>query len=102
MAAILGHSTRACGRALGSVLAVLGSLAIATSAAMAQASTIRVGHFPNITHVQALVAHHLTRQGKGWFAVRIKANPAEAQRMVREELAAETRTSLSAELVEHA
>jgi NitT/TauT family transport system substrate-binding protein len=32
----------------------------------------------------------------------IKANPAEAQRMVREELAAETRTSMPAELVEHA
>ena len=32
----------------------------------------------------------------------IKANPAEAQRMVREEVAAEARTSLPAELVEHA
>jgi NitT/TauT family transport system substrate-binding protein len=32
----------------------------------------------------------------------IKANPAEAQRMVREELAAETRTGLSADLVERA
>src|SRR3954451_4815788 len=28
---------------------------------------IRVGHFPNITHAQALVAHNLSRQGKGWF-----------------------------------
>jgi NitT/TauT family transport system substrate-binding protein len=28
---------------------------------------IRIGHFPNITHVQALVAHQLSRQGKGWF-----------------------------------
>jgi NitT/TauT family transport system substrate-binding protein len=28
---------------------------------------IRVGHFPNVTHVQALVAHALSRQGKGWF-----------------------------------
>ena len=25
---------------------------------------IRFGHFPNITHVQALVAHQLSRQGK--------------------------------------
>lgn len=32
---------------------------------------IRVGHFPNITHVQALVAHALSRQGKGWFEERI-------------------------------
>lgn len=29
------------------------------------------GPFPNITHVQALVAHHLTRQGKGWFEQRL-------------------------------
>ncbi len=28
---------------------------------------IRFGHFPNVTHVQALVAHHLSRQGQGWF-----------------------------------
>ena len=28
---------------------------------------IRLGHFPNITHVQALVAHQLSRQGRGWF-----------------------------------
>ncbi len=34
-------------------------------------TTLRVGHFPNITHVQALVAHGLTRQGKGWFEERI-------------------------------
>src|SRR6185295_7714132 len=32
----------------------------------------------------------------------IRSNPAEAQRMVREELAAETRTSLPADLVERA
>ena len=31
----------------------------------------RVGHFPNVTHVQALVAHALSRQGKGWFEERI-------------------------------
>jgi NitT/TauT family transport system substrate-binding protein len=37
----------------------------------AQPVTLRVGHFPNITHVQALVAHHLTRQGKGWFEERL-------------------------------
>jgi len=32
---------------------------------------IRVGHFPNITHAQGLVAHHLSRQGKGWFEERL-------------------------------
>src|SRR3954468_16799637 len=36
--------------------------------ATAYAETLlRVGHFPNITHAQALVAHNLSRQGKGWF-----------------------------------
>jgi NitT/TauT family transport system substrate-binding protein len=34
-------------------------------------TVIRVGHFPNITHVQGLVAHNLTRQGKGWFEARL-------------------------------
>jgi NitT/TauT family transport system substrate-binding protein len=34
---------------------------------------IRFGHFPNITHVQALVAHNLTRQGQGWFEKRLNA-----------------------------
>jgi NitT/TauT family transport system substrate-binding protein len=32
---------------------------------------IRVGHFPNITHAQAVVAHALSRQGKGWFEHRL-------------------------------
>jgi NitT/TauT family transport system substrate-binding protein len=35
--------------------------------------TIRLGHFPNITHAQALVASHLSRQGKGWFEERLGA-----------------------------
>src|SRR3954464_14339031 len=34
---------------------------------------IRVGHFPNITHAQGLVAHNLSRQGKGWFEERLGA-----------------------------
>lgn len=32
---------------------------------------VRFGHFPNITHVQGLVAHQLSRQGKGWFEQRL-------------------------------
>jgi NitT/TauT family transport system substrate-binding protein len=44
-------------------------LAIASSA---WAETVlRVGHFPNITHAQGLVAHNLSRQGKGWFEERL-------------------------------
>lgn len=34
-------------------------------------TTLRIGHFPNITHIQALVAHNLSRQGKGWFEQRL-------------------------------
>src|SRR5215475_12909895 len=34
-------------------------------------TTLRVGHFPNITHVQGLVAHALSRQGKGFFEPRL-------------------------------
>ena len=34
---------------------------------------LRIGHFPNITHGQALVARQLARQGKGWFEERLGA-----------------------------
>jgi NitT/TauT family transport system substrate-binding protein len=34
-------------------------------------TVIRIGHFPNITHMQGLVAHNLSRQGKGWFEARL-------------------------------
>jgi NitT/TauT family transport system substrate-binding protein len=39
--------------------------------ALAQGTTLRVGHFPNITHVQALVARAMERQGKSWFKDRL-------------------------------
>ena len=32
---------------------------------------IRMGHFPNITHAQGVIAHALSRQGKGWFEQRL-------------------------------
>ena len=45
---------------------------MATAPSLAAAGdTIRVGHFPNVTHVQGLVAHHLSRTGKGWFEQRL-------------------------------
>jgi NitT/TauT family transport system substrate-binding protein len=44
--------------------------------AAAGKTVIRVGHFPNITHVQGLVAHNLSRQGKGWFEARLGAEVA--------------------------
>jgi NitT/TauT family transport system substrate-binding protein len=41
------------------------------AAARGQELTIRVGHFPNITHVQALVARNLERHGASWFVPRL-------------------------------
>src|SRR6202162_1943894 len=45
-------------------------LSLATGVSALGETKIRVGHFPNVTHVQALVAHALSRQGKGWFEER--------------------------------
>ena len=56
---------------LATVLAVAAALAVAVMPVEAQVLTVRVGHFPNITHVQALVARHLDRQGRGWFNDRL-------------------------------
>jgi len=36
--------------------------------------TLRFGHFPNITHAQGVIAHALSRQGKGWFEQRLGPN----------------------------
>lgn len=33
--------------------------------------TIRIGHFPNVTHVHSLVARNMERNGKGWFEERL-------------------------------
>src|SRR6476619_3305368 len=35
---------------------------------------IRFGHFPNITHAQGVIAHALSRKGKGWFEQRLGPN----------------------------
>src|SRR6516162_4447784 len=45
--------------------------AICLELAHAQPLTLRVRHFPNVTHVQALVAHGLSRTGNGWFEQRL-------------------------------
>lgn len=52
------------------VLSIDLALVLAT-AALAESTTIRVGHFPNVTHAHGLVAHNFTRQGKGWFEQRL-------------------------------
>ncbi len=48
-------------------LAAALALCAAAPAALAQDAKLRVGHFPNVTHVQALVARNMERQGRPWF-----------------------------------
>lgn len=47
------------------VLAIL--LIFTASIGAEEKILIRVGHFPNITHSQAVIGHGFTRQGQGWF-----------------------------------
>lgn len=46
------------------------SLCFVTTAYCLGETKIRVGHFPNITQAQGVVAHALSRQAKGWFEQR--------------------------------
>ena len=55
-------------------IAAVVTVAFALCAQMASAeekTVIRFGHFPNITHAQGVIAHALSRQGKGWFEERL-------------------------------
>src|SRR5438270_7974867 len=57
------------------ITAILGMLLLCASLVAAhEKTTIRFGHFPNITHAQGVVAHAHTRQGKGWFEQRLGPN----------------------------
>ena len=51
------------------VLSILA--AVVTAGPVSGETKIRVGHFPNITHAQGVIAHALSRQGKGWFEQRL-------------------------------
>ena len=46
-------------------------LGAAASPAAAERTILRVGHFSNITHAQGVIAHGLSRAGKGWFEQRL-------------------------------
>jgi NitT/TauT family transport system substrate-binding protein len=50
------------------------SLLCASFVGAQEKTTIRFGHFPNITHAQGVIAHALSRQGKGWFEQRLGPN----------------------------
>ena len=49
-------------------LALLAAASFQPDFARAEEITLRVGHFPNVTYVQALVARDFERQNKSWFA----------------------------------
>src|SRR2546428_2015755 len=54
------------------LVAVIGALAIFLQTGGAEEKlVVRFGHFPNITHAQGVIAHALSRQGKGWFEERL-------------------------------
>jgi NitT/TauT family transport system substrate-binding protein len=52
-------------------LVLVAALAISFPAVSLAQTVLRVGHFPNVTHAQGLVAHAFSRQGKGWFEQRL-------------------------------
>src|SRR5947208_10316595 len=57
------------------LVAVIGALALFLQTGGAEEKTvIRFGHFPNLTHAQGVIAHALSRQGKGWFEHRLGPN----------------------------
>ena len=67
---ILHVGRRVCRFGILITLALAALIAELTVPVQAQ-TTLRIGHFPNITHVQALVAHRLSREGRGWFEQRL-------------------------------
>lgn len=52
-------------------LGLLAAPALLNRAVAASAPVLRIGHFPNVTHIQGLVAHGLSRRGQGWFEPRL-------------------------------
>ncbi|HZS18067.1 MAG TPA: ABC transporter substrate-binding protein [Candidatus Udaeobacter sp.] len=55
--------------------AIIGMFLLCASFVTAQEkTTIRFGHFPNVTHAQGVIAHALSRQGKGWFEKHLGPN----------------------------
>jgi NitT/TauT family transport system substrate-binding protein len=53
------------------LLLLTAALGFAIPDARAQRTVLRVGHFPNITHAQGMIAHGMSRKGKGWFEERL-------------------------------
>lgn len=54
------------------ILALVSAMFICAHTLVAEEKIVlRFGHFPNITHAQGVIAHALSRQGKGWFEQRL-------------------------------
>lgn len=59
------------------ITAIIGIVLLSAPVVRAQEkTTVRFGHFPNITHAQGVIAHALSRQGNGWFEERLGPNVA--------------------------
>src|SRR5215468_1244809 len=59
------------------ITAIIGILLLAAPCMPAQGkTTVRFGHFPNITHAQGVIAHAFSRKGNGWFEKRLGPNVA--------------------------
>ena len=56
------------------VVVTVATLLLVGAAHAQQKTVIRFGHFPNITHAQGVIAHAMSRQGKGWFEQRLGPN----------------------------
>ncbi len=52
-------------------LMLLVAVVLGASSASAEKVTLRVGYFPNITHAQAVIGSHSTREKHGWFEQRL-------------------------------
>ena len=53
------------------ITAIIGMFLLSQLVGAQEKTTIRFGHFPNITHAQGVIAHALSRQRKGWFEQRL-------------------------------
>jgi NitT/TauT family transport system substrate-binding protein len=60
-----------CSRRALSIFALALSVVLFSPVRSVARTILRVGHFPNITHAHGLIAHALSRQGRGWFEQRL-------------------------------
>ena len=71
MSALRPGSRILCAQASGRVLLLLALVTFSTGSEAAEKVVLRVGHFPNITHAQAVIGQGLSRHGKAWFEQRL-------------------------------